>query len=117
MIFILKATDDVYNGVHLADVCKELIAKSLSLGGALDKSRDVHEFNGGGGELVGMMHVRQEIQALIGNGDNAYVWLDGAKGVICRFCPRIGQRVKQRAFSDVRKSYDTEFHVYRFSFE
>ena len=44
-IVIVKTPDDMYDCVAFADVCKELVSKSLAFGCALDKTCDVDEFN------------------------------------------------------------------------
>ena len=48
-IGIIKAADDVDDGVRVADVAEELVAETLALRRALDKTRDVHKFDRGGG--------------------------------------------------------------------
>ena len=44
-IWILKASDNVNNGVYLTDVGKELVSKSLSFGCTFYKTCDVHELD------------------------------------------------------------------------
>ena len=43
-IGVLEASDDMYDGVAFADICKELISESFTLGRALDQSCDIDEF-------------------------------------------------------------------------
>ena len=56
-IVIFKAADHMNDGIHLADVCQELIAEALALGGTLNQAGNVYEFNDGGGYLSGGLHV------------------------------------------------------------
>ena len=44
-VFILEATHHMSNGVHLADMRKELVTKSLAFRRSLHKAGDVHEAN------------------------------------------------------------------------
>ena len=56
-IIVFKAAHHVHNGVYLPNIGKELVAQPLALGGPLHQARDIHKFNGGGGELVGLVHI------------------------------------------------------------
>ena len=51
-IGILKAADNMYDGIALADICKKLIAESLTLGGSLDKTSDIDELDRRRGEFL-----------------------------------------------------------------
>ena len=51
-IGILKAADNMYDGIALADICKKLIAETLTLGGSLDETRDINEFDCRRGEFL-----------------------------------------------------------------
>ena len=42
-VVVLKAAQDVGDGVDLADMAKELVAQALALGGAFDEARDVDD--------------------------------------------------------------------------
>ena len=48
---------NVYDSVALADIRQELVAQSLALARALDQTRYIDEFDGGGGVLVGIVHL------------------------------------------------------------
>ena len=110
-VVVLKATNDVQDRVHLADVSEELVAKAFALGRALNKSCDIDKLDDRRRVLLRVMHFRQEIQTAVRNGNNTDVGLNGAEGVVCRFCARVGQRIKKGAFADVRQSHDTKLHV------
>ena len=104
---IFKASYHMYNGIHLPDICQELVAQSLPLGGSLYQPGNVHEFQSCRGELFRMIHFRQLIQPLIRHRYDANILLDGAKGVICRLRSCIGQGVEQCTFSHVGKTNHT----------
>ena len=55
-VFILKAADDVNDGIHLADVGKKLVAQSFTLGRALDKTCDIDKFEDSRGEFLRVVH-------------------------------------------------------------
>ena len=57
-----------------------------------------------------MIHIREKIQTLVRHRDDTDVGVDGAEGIVCRGCSRVGQRIEQGAFSDVGESDDTELH-------
>ena len=71
-IVVLKAADDVGNGVDLANVRKKFVAKS-SLAGALDKSGNIDEFNHRVGGFGGFIHFGQPVQTLVRNTDHTYI--------------------------------------------
>ena len=109
-VVVLKATDDMENRVHLTDVSEKLVSESFALGSALDQSRDVNEFDHGGGHLCGVVHFRQIVQPFVRHGYHADVRLNGAEGVVRGFSPRVGQCVEKRAFAHIGQSHDSEFH-------
>ena len=104
---VLKAADHMNDGVALADICQELVAQTFALGSALDEAGDVDELDDRRGQLLGLEEVGQLGQTLIGNRHDAHVRVDGAEGVVGRFCACLGQRIKKGTFSHVGKPYDT----------
>ena len=106
-VFIVKAAHDVDNGIRAADVLEELVAEARTLACALDKTRDVDKFDDGGGLLLGVVHLGELIEALIGNGHHADVRLNGAEGVVGAFRARVGDRVEESGLADIRQSDDT----------
>ena len=44
-IWILKATDNVYDRVYLTDISKELVSKTFALGSALYQTSDINELD------------------------------------------------------------------------
>ena len=106
-VVVFEAADHVDDGVHLPDIGEEFVAQALALGGALDQAGDVHEFDGGGGVLLRLVHLGQLVQALVRHGDHAHVGLYGAKRVVGRLGPRVGDGVEQGALPHVGKAYDS----------
>ena len=103
---VLKAADDMHDGVHLADVRKELVAQPLALRGAADQPRNVHKLDGRGGVLFGFINLGERVEPFVRHGDHADVRLNGTEGVIRALGARVGQRIEQRALADVGQSDD-----------
>ena len=104
-VVVLEATHHMYNRVAFTYVGEEFVAQTLALARALDQAGNVDEFKGRVGDLFGMVHLRQLIQALVGNVHHAYIRLDSAEGIIRRLCAGAGNGVEECAFADVRQSY------------
>ena len=115
-VLILEAANHVNDGVHLANVRKELISQTFALAGTLYQTCNIHEFNHRGGDLFGIVHLRKLVQTLVGNGNDTHVGVNGAEGVVCRLRTATGHRIKKRTFSHVGKSYNTKFHSIYFSY-
>ena len=106
-VFIVKAAHNVHDGVRAADVLEELVAEARALARALDEARDVDKFDDGGSLLLGVVHLGELIEALIGNGHHADVRLNGAEGVVGAFRVRVGDRVEESGLADIRQSDDS----------
>lgn len=61
------------DGVGLADVAQKLVAKTLALGGSLDKACNIHYLAGGGNYSSGMDYLCQTGETLVGHGDDAHI--------------------------------------------
>ena len=53
-IFVVEATDDVRNGIALADVREELVAEAFAFARAGDETGDVHKFHRSGHDALGL---------------------------------------------------------------
>ena len=106
-VFIVEAAHNMHDGIGAADVLKELVAETCALARALDKTRDVDKFDDGGGLLLGVVHLGELVEALVGDGHHADVRLDGAEGVVGALGACVGDGVEQSGLADVRKSDDT----------
>ena len=98
----------MHNGVALADVAQELVAKACTLAGTLHKARDIHELHDGRGLFIGLPDLGQLVQTLVRHGYDAAVRLDGAEGIVCGFCVLGGgDGIEQSGLTDVRQADDT----------
>ena len=107
-VVVVEAAHDMHDGVALADVAEELVAKARTLTGTLDEARDIDELHDGGGLLVGLPDLGQLVQPLVGHGHDAAVGLDGAERIVRRL--RVlggGDGVEQSGLADVRQTDDT----------
>ena len=83
-IAILKTPHHMDDRVHLADIAQKLVPQTLTFGSALHKPGDIHELNGRGCHLLGMVHIPQKLQPLVRH-HNADIRVDGAERVIGGF--------------------------------
>ena len=106
-VLVIEAAHDVNDGVRATDVLQELVAEASTLARALDKTRDVHEFDDRGGLLLGVVHLGELVQPLVGHGHHADVRLDGAERIVGALRAGVGDGVEQGGLADVRQPDDT----------
>ena len=106
-VLILETPDHMDNGVHLTNIGQELVAQALSLGGTLDQTRDIDEFNNSRGHLFGVIHLSEKPDPLVRDSDHTYIGIDRAERVISRLSASFCQCVKQGALAYVRKANDS----------
>ncbi len=88
---VLKAADDMDDGIAFTDIGKELVAKAFTLGSALDQSGNIDELDRGRNRLGRIIHLRQHIETVVRNGDNTDIRIDCAERIIRGFCTGAGQ--------------------------
>ena len=106
-IRVFKAANNMDNRVAAADVGQKLVAESLALRRALDKTCDVYKLDDGGGELLGVMLVAQPLEPLVRHRNDADVRVDGAERVVVRRNARVRDGIEKRGFADIRQADDT----------
>jgi hypothetical protein len=107
---VLEAAHDLHDGVHLADVAEELVPEPFPLGGALDQPGDVDELDGCRDHDAGFGDPAERFEAVIRDGDDANIGIDGAKWVVGRLrLSGSGDGVEQGGLSDVGESDDSSF--------
>ena len=112
-VVILEAAQYVDDGVRLADIGEELVAKAFALAGALDEAGDVHEVHAGRNDLFRAGHLRQPVQARLRHGDFAHVRLDGAEGIVGGLGGgRLRQSIEKGGLADVWQANDTAFEAH-----
>jgi len=98
---VVETSDDVDDGVHLADVPQELVAQALALACAPHEPRDVDELHRRVGHLRGLDDGGDVLEPLVGHLDDPRVGVDRAEGVIGHLGAGAGQRVEEGRFPDV----------------
>ena len=106
-VLVVKTADYMDDGVRAADVLQKFVAQARTLAGALDKARNVHEFDDRRSLFVRLVHLSQLVQPCIRHRHHTHIGLDGAEGVVSALCPGIGDGVKQGALAHIGQSYDT----------
>ena len=107
-VVVLEAADDLDDGVDFADVGEEFVAEPLPGAGALDEAGDVDELEDGGDNFLRLGDGAEFFQALIGDGDDAVVGVDGAEGIVGRLrLAGARDRVEERAFPDIGQTDDS----------
>mmetsp|Transcript_99441 Transcript_99441/g.197044 ORF Transcript_99441/g.197044 Transcript_99441/m.197044 type:complete len:228 (+) Transcript_99441:519-1202(+) len=104
-IIVLKAAHHMYNGIHLPDVAKEFVTQAFTLGGTLDKARNVDILNLLRNFFLGLGHVRQLLQPSIGDCCPRHIWLDCAEGKVLSISLAILTKcIEECALSYVRQA-------------
>ena len=111
-VFIFKATNHMNDGIYLADVAEELVAKTLAVACTLHQTGNVHKFDGGRRYLLRMIHSCQIVQTAVRHQYNARVRLNGAERVIRGLCARLCNCVKKGAFPNVGKTHNSKLHLH-----
>lgn len=107
-VLVVEAADNVNDGVNLADVGQELVAKALALACAAHQTGDVHELDHRRRGLLCVIEIGQRLQTLIRYSDHADVRVDGAERIVRRSgIFGAGDGVEQRALADIRQAYDS----------
>ena len=106
-ICVVKAAHNVDNRVAAADVGKEFVAQTFALGRALDQTRDIDEFNHGGGEFLGIVLVAQPLKSLVRHGHDADIRVNGAERIVVCCNASICDCIEKRRLSYIGKSDDT----------
>ena len=90
------------DGIHLADVGQELVAKAFTLAGTADDARNVHKADDGRQDLLALNVVAENPQPLVGHGDHSNVRFDGAERIVRSLDSCRGEGVEKSALSDIR---------------
>ena len=113
-VVIDEATHDVRNRVGLTDVREERVAFALAFAGAFNKAGDIDELDACRQHALWLHDGGQRIKTRVRYTNNADVRVDGAEGIVFRSDLRLGQRIEQCRFANVREADDSAFdaHVY-----
>ena len=95
------------NGVTLPDVGKELVAQTFSFRSPLYKPRNIHKLHHSRRYLFRMIEIPQKLQPEIRNRNHTDIRVDGTERIIRHLRTRLGQRIKQCTFPDIREPDDS----------
>jgi len=104
---VIETSDDMENGINVAYVCEELIAEAFPFVGAANQAGNVKKLQRGGSGFRGPEDLRQSIKPIVGDGNNANIGIDRAKGIVCHFSPGGCDGVEEGRFSDIGESDNT----------
>src|SRR3989344_3647916 len=100
-VFVVEHTDDFGYRIYFADVREKLVAEPLPLRSTFYQTRDIHEFHRGRHFLCRMGHVGELVEPEIRDRDDSHRRVDGAKRIILRRYPLLGECIEQRGFANV----------------
>ena len=115
-VLVLKAADNMGNGVHLTDVLKELVAKALALRRALYKTCDIDETDRCRSRLFGIVHLVKDLKTRVRNVHHADVRLDCTECVVLSLRSCLRDCVKKCTLADIRQTYNTNFQIAQFTY-
>ena len=108
-IVVVEATQHMQYGIGLADVGEELVAETLTFGGALNKTCYVYNLHCGGYHRARVAHFDKTGEAVVGDSDYAHIGFDCAKRKVCRLRLGVRQTVEKSGFAYVGQSYYAAF--------
>src|SRR5690606_3537208 len=106
-VVVVEAPDDVYDSVNLPDVGQELVPKAFAFAGPFYKAGDINKGDGSGYNPLGLHNISQYFEPGIRHVDDPDVGFDRTKRKVRCFRTVVGERVEQRRFPDVGKTYDS----------
>ena len=80
---ILEDAQNDHDRLRLLDVAKKLIAEAFTLIGTLHEPCNIIEFNNRRDFFLGLAHQSQLLAPVVGNGNNANIWINRGKRIIC----------------------------------
>ncbi len=113
---VFKTPYDMGYCIGLPNICKKLIAQTLTLRRAGHQSSDVDKLHGGGDLSLRFYDGRDLVLARVGDSDNAGIGLDGTERKVFRVDTGAGKRIKQRRLANIRQSNDAAFNSHDVSF-
>ena len=81
-IVILETTDDLQNGIDLANGGEKFVAEARASAGTFNQSGNIDELDGGGDEFLAAGDARALGEARIRHGDDPFVGIDGAEWIV-----------------------------------
>ena len=111
-IVVVETPNDMCDGITLANVGKELIAKTFTLARSCNETGDIDKFDSSGHDAFGLNNLRELLQAGIRHFNNAYIGFNGAERIVLSGDTRFCERVEDRGFADIGKADDAAFQAH-----
>lgn len=92
-VLILKGPNNVVDAVDVSDVAQEMISKALALRGSADDTGDINNLEYCSHFRFGFEHLAEFLEPVVRDGDDGFVGLDGAEGVVFCWYVEIGEDV------------------------
>jgi hypothetical protein len=109
-IRVFETTNDLDDGVHLADMAEKLVPEAFALACSFDETRNINELDGRGDNSLRLGEGRKPVQALVRDVNDAQVRLDRTEGEVCSMgLAAPSNRIEKRGFADVWQPDDTGF--------
>ena len=105
---VVEDTDDLTDGVSLADVREELVAQTLTLTGPAHDPSDVDETHRGRNLLGRAEDLGQGGKPVIGHPHNTHIGFDGGEGIVRGEHVIAGEGVEQCRLADVGQAHDSD---------
>ena len=82
-ISVVKAAENVDNGIGLAYVSEKLVSQSLAFACAFHNAGYVHDFHRCGNNSSRMDNFGKAVEACVGHSNYSHIGFYGAKGEVC----------------------------------
>ena len=106
-VFVLEASHNVNDRVHLSYVRKEFVSESFAFGRALYKPCDIDEFYACRRNFFAVIKRGESGKSFVRNGNHSHVRFDGTERKVRRLRACVRDCVEKSGFADVRQSYDS----------
>ena len=106
-IAIREDANHLADGIALADIGEELVAKPCSFGSAFDDPCDVDEGDGGRKDLLRIEDFGEDREPGIRNSHDTDIRFDGGEGVVGSEDIVLRQRVEEGGLAYIRQSDDS----------
>ena len=111
-IVVVEATEDMDDGVGFADIAKELVAKSFTLGGSFYKTCNVNDLNCRRNDFGSVDHRGKDCQTFIGYGDDTHIGFYGAKREVSALGFGVAQAIEEGRLSHVGQTHNAAFKTH-----
>ena len=118
-VAVVEAAEHMQDGVALADVGQELVAKAFAPAGSAHQAGNVHDVHRGGDGTLGLAYLGEHVQTAVGNVGASEVGLNGTEREVGGLRPSGTYTVEKSGFAHVRQPHDSAFqtHIFKFSYK